>query len=323
MDCKKRHLIGLLLFIAIVTTDKVSADDALSLYVDNDSRLLKPNHNTDRHYTSGVKLVYLTQPDWSWLDSFSEWDAAGPEDTVDTAVGFFLGQNMYTPDYVGLPILRSNDDMRFAGWLYTGLFAQRATEHKLDHLEMNVGVIGPSSLTEQSQKCLHKLLNSTDPVGWNGQVADEFAFDLTYMRQQRLVNGWFQPTEQSDFITEYGFTAGSVHRHAQAGVMVRYGFNLGNTFAPGRLSLPSGISSLRTESLKSGYLFARAAGRAVEYNRFLGGLDTEPLVGELQVGAVYNYKQLEIGYAQTFLTHEFEEQGSSDGYGTLTLTWRF
>ena len=143
------------------------------------------------------------------------------------------------------------------------------------------------------------------------------------MRQQRLLDGWFTPTDKTDWLAEYGFTAGSVHRHAQAGLTFRYGFNLGNTFAPGRLEIPSGVSTFRKPAQKSGYLFARAAVRAVEYNRFLTGLSTEPLVGQFQLGAVYQYKKLEIGYSQTFFTQEFKQQSGTDSIGTVTVACRF
>jgi len=237
---------------------------------------------------------------------------------------FFLGQNIYTPDHADDPAKRSHDDMVFAGWLYTGLFAQRATDHLLDHLELNIGVIGPSSKAQQLQRCIHDMLSSNDPIGWDDQLSDELAIDLSFMRKQRLRNGWFKPTESTDFIAEYGFTAGSVHRHLQMGITFRYGFNLDKTFGPARMALPSGISTLRKdENSRSGYLFVRATGKAIEHNRFLTGLDHEPLMGEFQIGAVYQYKKLEFGYSQTFFTREFEKQSGKDSFGAFTLSWKF
>jgi hypothetical protein len=312
-----------LIFLTLLS-GHLFAEDSISLYLENDSRILKPNHNTDRHYTHGTKLVYLTQPEWEWLEDFSQWHVADSEQRADTVVGFFLGQNIYTPDHVDEPEKRSHEDMVFAGWLYTGMFAQRATDHLLDHLELSMGVIGPSSKAEQVQKAIHDLLNSDDPVGWDEQLSDEFAVDLTFMRKHRLKKGWFKPTESTDFIAEYGFTVGAVHRHLQTGITARYGFNLGNTFGPARMALPSGISTLRKGKVnQSGYLFARATGKAIEHNRFLTGLDHEPLMGEFQIGVVYHYKKLELGYSQTFFTREFEEQSGKDSFGAFTLSWKF
>lgn len=313
------------LFVCIVfmlLAGRAVADDALSLYVENDSRSLKPNGNTDRHYTHGGKLVYLTQPGWQWLDSFADWDPAG-DVPADTVVGFFVGQNIYTPDNVDNPARRKPEDRVFAGWLYTGLFAQRATDNLMEHIELNVGVIGPSSHAEQSQRCIHNVLNSNPPKGWEDQIGDEPAADFTWLRQQRLMDGCFAPTEKTDFLAEYGFTAGSVHRHAQAGLTFRYGFNLRHTFGPGRLDFPDGISALRKTDEKSGYLFARAAVRAVEHNRFLTGLSHEPFLGQFQVGAVYQYKKLQLGYSQTFFTQEYKQQTANDSFGALTVSWTF
>ena len=58
-------------FMIFFFAAEAMAEDVLSLYVENDSRLIKPNGKTDRHYTHGMKFVYLTRPDWQWLDDFS------------------------------------------------------------------------------------------------------------------------------------------------------------------------------------------------------------------------------------------------------------
>ena len=309
--------------VGAVFTGQAVAKDAVQMYVENDSRLLKPNHKTDRHYTHGSKFVYLTQPEWQWLKDFSQWDFAEDGQTVDTAVGLFVGQNIYTPDHVDNPGRRNPEDRVFAGWLYTGLFAQRATDDVMDHIELNIGVIGPSSLAQCMQEEIHDFLNTNAPIGWKNQLDDELAADIMVMRQQRLTDGWLKPTGSTDVIAEYGFTAGSVHRHLQAGVTFRYGTNLGKTFVPGRLELPSGVSSLRDKPAESTYVFVRAAGKAIQYNRFLTGLDHEPLVGEFQVGAVYKRNRLEVGYSQTFYTQEFEEQSGVDSIGALTVSLLF
>lgn len=310
------------LFLIGVLTGESFAADAVSFYLENDSRFTKPNGNTDRHYTNGGKIVYLTQPEWEWLKDFSEWHFAQEGQPVDTAVGLFLGQNIYTPDYCDEPDHRHPEDRVYAGWLYTGMFAQRATADKLDHVEVNAGVIGPSSHARETQDFIHDWINSNKALGWEEQLDDEFAMDVTYMRQQRFMDGFLKPTEHTDVIGEYGFTAGSVHRLAQAGLTFRYGYNLAGTFGPGRLTMPSGISTLRQES-KSFYGFIRTSAKAVEYDRFLTGLDHEPLVGELQAGLVYQSGRFEFGYSQTFLTREFEEQHGKDSYGAFTVSMLF
>ena len=322
---KKPGIITILFVCLLFTssTGHVVADNALSVYGENDSRLIKPSGKTDRHYTHGGKIVYLTQPDWQWLGDFAEWDAAGPDQPADTAVGFFIGQNIYTPDNVAKPARRKAEDMQFAGWLYTGMFVQRATNDTLEHIELNVGIIGPSSKAEEIQDEIHEWLRSNKPEGWDDQISDELAVDVTYMRKQRLLDGWLKPTDKTDVIAEYGFTAGSVHRHAQAGLTFRYGFNLGHTFGPGRMNLPSGISTFRKDTDKSGYIFARFGARAVEHNRFLTGLSPEPFVGELQIGTVYTYKSLEIGYSQTFFTQEYKQQSANDSLGAVSVSYHF
>lgn len=311
------------LLVALLAAQAV-AEEALQVYVENDSRMLKPNHRTDRHYTHGTKLVYLTQPDWECLEDFSQWwNFADEDQSVDTAVGYFLGQNIYTPDFVDKPWRRNPEDRKYAGWLYVGMFAQRATDDVMDHVELNVGVIGPSSQAQDVQEAIHKLLDSNDPIGWDDQLGDEPAADFMFMRQQRLLDGFLAPTETTDAIAEYGFTVGSVHRHLQAGLTLRYGYGLGKTFNPGRLELPSGAATLRDESVDSFYLFTRAAAKAIDYNRFLTGLDHEPFMGEFQVGAVYKHNQWEVGYSQTFYTQEFEEQSGVDSIGALTVSLAF
>lgn len=308
----------ILILLLFIRADSF-AKESLDIYLDNDSRLLKPNGATDRHYTHGTRVVYLLDdvPEWGLLDHFGGWSFDNKE--VDRKFGIFLGQNIYTPDDDEKPpARRSAEDMQFAGWLYTGFFMQRFNEDKLEHAELNLGVIGPSSLGENSQDCIHGLINS-EKGKWEDQIADELAVDLVYMIRERV--GSFGSSERFDVLAEYGFTAGSVHRHAEIGFILRYGVNLEGDFGPGRLDFP--ISPSYHGEPRASYLYLRLSGRAVEHNRFLTGLTEEPLVGALQLGLMHHYKSLNFGYSQTFYTQEFKEQKGNDSIGSLVLSWAF
>jgi lipid A 3-O-deacylase len=301
-----------------------ASGQTFTIYLENDGTFLKPQHRTDRHYTAGLKLVYTHQPDCNWLKGFAGWNKFAPEnEQVHTAVGYFLGQDIFTPDHVGHPELRKGDDRVFAGWLYGGVFVQRAKEDQMEHFELNLGVIGPSALAEESQRDVHRFIGADKPHGWENQLNDEFAADFTYFKRQRADAITFKRTENFDSHIEYGFTAGSVHRNATLSVLFRGGVNLPNDFGPGRLEAPACATDKTRDDLTHLYLFTRLGGKLVEFDRFLTGLSEKPLVGVLQVGVGWRYKFFEMTYSQTFMTKEYDEQHGEDSYGSLTLSYRF
>jgi lipid A 3-O-deacylase len=299
--------------------------ETITLYVENDGTFIKPYHKTDRHYTNGTKLVFTHQPnDVTFLNDFSRWNNFGQNDgDVTTSLGYFLGQNIYTPDHVDSPEERDKDDRVFAGWLYGGIFLQRAADNQMEHLELNMGLTGPSARGDQTQSFVHKVVGSPDPEGWDEQIRDEFHADLTWLRRQRISEQYLKRTENFDSHLEYGATAGSLHRNAVAGIIFRYGLNLPNDFGPERLEAPASGCIAKPVDIHTAYIFTRIGGKLVQYDRFLSGLDTKPVVGQFQLGVVYRYKSLEASYSQTFLSNEYEEQDNSDSYGAINLMWRF
>jgi lipid A 3-O-deacylase len=306
-------------------TGMVSGQETFTLYVENDGTFIKPLYRTDRHYTDGVKLVFTHQPnDVNFLKDYSRWNDFGKNDgEVNTALGYFFGQNIYTPDHVDDPAERARHDRIFAGWMYGGIFMQRAADNQMEHLELNLGMIGPAASGATIQNFVHEVIQAEKAEGWGNQLTNEFEADLMWLRRQRVSEQYFKRTENFDSHLEYGATVGTLHRSANLGIIFRYGLNLPNDFGPGRLEAPASACISRPKTTQTAYIFTRIGGKLVEYDRFLSGLTTEPAVGQWQVGAVCRYKSLEVSYSQTFLTREYREQGSTDSYGAINLMWRF
>jgi hypothetical protein len=301
-----------------------SGQETFTLYVENDGTFVKPVYRTDRHYTDGAKLVYTHQPDCNFLKDYSRWNGFGQNDgQVSTALGYFFGQNIYTPDHTDAPALRDKHDRVFAGWLYGGIFAQRASDNQMEHLELNLGMIGPAARGKQTQDFVHSAIGVEKPEGWDNQLGDEVEADVTWLKRQRVDERYLKRTENFDSHLEYGFTAGSLHRNANLGIIFRYGLHLPNDFGPGRLEAPASACIEKPAEVQTEYLFTRIGGKLVQYDRFLSGLETEPAVAQFQVGVVYRYKSLEVSYSETFLTREYREQDSTDSYGAINLMWWF
>ncbi len=187
--------------------------------MENDGTFVKPLYRTDRHYTDGVKLVFTHQPDVNFLKDYSRWNDFGQNDgQVSTALGYFFGQNIYTPDHADAPAIRDRHDRVFAGWMYGGIFAQRAADNQMEHLELNLGMIGPAASGGAIQNFVHDVIGVEKPKGWENQLGDEFAVDVSWLRRQRVAERYFKRTENFDSHLEYGFTAGSVHRNANLGI---------------------------------------------------------------------------------------------------------
>lgn len=303
------------------TPPETKRSDLISTYYwENDGSFFKPNHRTDRHYTNGAKITFTHHPHWPWLQNLTDLPGR-PDGRIETALGYSIGQNIYTPDHVDEPARRRPKDRIYAGYLYTGLYHQRANDHLFDHLELNVGIIGPSARGEQAQQDVHNLFNLVEPLGWEAQLDDEFAIDLIYLRKWR--QNLRQPDDktQAQLIPEMGFMLGSVNRNFSFGATYRFGANLPDDFGPGRIIAPVAATGNKTNHRKiSCYGFVRAAGKLVEHNRFLTGLSAEPFMGEFQAGLTLSCQRLALTYSQTFWTREFAQQSGKDAIGALVLS---
>src|ERR1700722_4485474 len=130
-------------------------------------------YHTDRDYTNGVQIAWTTAPDdtpdWA-IDAARLIPFFGQSGEVLTT--YAIGQNIYTPSNLHLvdPPLT---DRPYAGYLYLAMGVIQKTETDLDEFQVQLGVVGPDSLAEESQKFVHSILNDTIPKGWGTQLHNE------------------------------------------------------------------------------------------------------------------------------------------------------
>ena len=227
-----------------------------------------------------------------------------------------------------------HDERPYAGYLFGGVYLQRSNDKVLDHLQLDLGVVGPSSMADSLQQEIHSLFEADNPRGWDNQLHDEFTYQFTFRRKWRHdfepVN-LFDSTLNHQVIPQVDLAVGNVYRHVSAGATWRIGINLPDDFGPGRLADVADATGGPGKDA-GGYGFVRVAGRAVEHNMFLEGnssrdshgVDAEPFVGEVQAGiAIYgNYSgwQLQANYSQTFISEQFDTQKGADSHGALMVS---
>jgi lipid A 3-O-deacylase len=287
--------------------------------------------NRDQYYTNGMRIAYLT----------AEKDAPGPARLIARYLPFSgkapyrislaAGQNIYTPTTIRQPV-PPTDDRPYAGWLYgsIGLVSDRG--NRLDTALLTVGVVGPASLAEQTQKQIHRWTNSPQPLGWDYQLKNEPGAVLTLERKWR---SWlrYRPFGLGMDVTPHiGMSLGNIQTNAETGLMVRAGYNLPQDYGPPRIrpSVPGSDFFVPTEKI-GGYAFAGLEGRAVARDIFLDGntfrdgpsVDKEIFVGGLQAGLAATYGRYRLSYTHVLQSREFKTQRNNSQYGAVSLAIRF
>jgi hypothetical protein len=298
--------------------------------------------DTDRHYTHGTRLAWVsdkagTGPGWV-RDLLGR--AYPFADVRGGRIGFALGQNIYTPENISRGDLIA-DDRPYAGWLYGAASVHAETRQNLlgrkldvlDTVEMQLGMIGPLSLAEPTQKTVHELIDTTRPRGWSHQLDTEPGIALLAERKWRTPET--KPGARGiafDVIPHLGAALGNVYTHVNAGAMARIGRNLAFDYGPPHIQPAlSGLEAIDSGGEVGWYLFAGVEGRAVGRNIFLDGntfsdshsVDKHTLVGDFQVGAALVAGRFRIAYTHVFRTREFENQNEPDRFGAVSISARF
>lgn len=327
----------------------------LRVYWENDGSFADPTDSYDRGYTNGFVVTADHQPDWAeHLAAYMPFADAFEQRHGDTrtAAGYVLGQLIFTPRSI-TTVAPIPGDRPYAGYLYGGVYWQRQADFHgrddaavLDHFELNLGVVGPSSLAEDIQTWVHDTYDGDTPRGWANQLDDEFAYQFYYRRKWRFDTGEmtlpFLGDVDTQVIPQVGVALGNVYRHAEASVTARFGFNLPDDFGAGRINdlrSATGDPALAHDGW-AWFAWGRVGGRYVEHNTFLDGsntqnpspsIDKEPFVGEIQAGVAISYHDgpytFEFTWGLTLQTDLFDAPAGSNAddvtasYGTMTFSF--
>lgn len=300
----------------------------LSFTVENDSFF-----GTDRYYTHGFRLQYMHKPNEvpGWTSSFLTNFPTLGMDVRGMRIGFALGQELYTPANISRRTLNEND-RPYGSWLHGSMVFRRSgllsdTFPVIDEMELDVGVVGPEALGEDTQTWWHEVTDYAEPRGWGHQLSTEPAIQLYFSRSVqmgfRTENYW-----GLDIVPHTRVALGNIYVFGEVGTLFRGGYNLPSEYVISPLDSFSTHPSYDPPKW-SAYIFAGADGRVVGRNLFLDGntfedshsVDKESLVADLRAGGAVRYGPLEMVASAVHRTREFEQQIEDENF--LSITFQF
>lgn len=288
---------------------------------------------TDRYYTSGFQFAWRSSSydPPAWLAFLTDRPSLIFPPGGTPRWGLAFGQNIFTPADTDR---RNPDplDRPYAGWLYGTINLTSYTAREYGSIELQVGVVGPSALGEQTQNNVHDFLNIDRAFGWNYQLKDEPGVNVILTRQWRFNSDPVWDDIAIGFVPTVMASLGNVQTYAGAGLMVRFGNELEADFGPPRMR-PSvaGSAFYQPDGRWGWYVFGALEGRAVAQDIFLDGntwrdsrsVEREPLVGDASAGVAIIMPFARLTIAYTARSREFETQRNSAQYGSASLSFRF
>ncbi|MDA1072214.1 MAG: lipid A deacylase LpxR family protein [Proteobacteria bacterium] len=288
----------------------------------------------DGQYTHGMQAEWLSAPgdvaDFirQGADVLPLFNTGG-----DLRGSFTVGQSMYTPDDIDDPDVIAND-RPYAGWLYSNFGLLSDTGQRLDKMVLSLGVVGPASFADRTQKWFHEVIDSPDPKGWSNQLHNEPTINLFYERQLRMLSPFKVLGIEGDLTPHYGGALGNAFTYGAVGATIRLGTDLVQDYGPPRIqpSLPgSGYFTPRGWDQPNAYLFAGVEGRAVARNIFLDGntfgsshsVGHKVFVGDLQFGAAITWGDMRLSLTHVIQTKEFDGEDGGDQFGAVSFSMAF
>ena len=306
-----------------------ASEGVLNLLIENDVFV-----NTDRHYTSGVMLNYVSNIDEGprrLQDLGIAFPGIEAQDKMHVAIS--IGHEIYTPlDIETTELLE--EDRPYAGHIYlaTGFTVENPDE--IETWRLSLGLVGPGARAEVIQNSLHRKIGVDEALGWDNQLKNEVVLSVAYEKKWlRLArSGTFAKYFQVDLLPHVSAAVGTPLTYAGVGGMVRFGQGLDHDYGPPRVrpSLPVSQYYDRMRG-PSWYFFAGIDGRFIAHNLFLDGnnfydshsVDKEWLVGDVQAGFVWNNSKFRLAYSHIYRSREYKGQAESDVFGSLSISAHF
>jgi hypothetical protein len=199
-------------------------------------------------------------------------------------------------------------------------------------LALGLGVVGPWALGEQVQNGFHDVIGQGHTNGWDTQLHNEPAFEVTTGRTWRLPTGELGGL-QSDFLPEITAGLGNLRVYGELGGVFRVGQGLDSDFGVARIRPGmSGDDAFHPTRPVAWYVFLGADGAGVAHDLSVQGstwsdspgAKLQPVVDEVEAGVAVMAFGTRLTYTQVVQTQEAQHQkGGLHQLGSLALSVRF
>ena len=291
--------------------------------MDNDILL-----GNDNGYTNGIYFSWFSLDDENkklkpdWLSTPLAW-SINRKSAERTLQAYSLGQVMVTPNDITIEDPPLNELPYSGSLLFNSTFITMEAS-VADSIVTVVGIVGPSSGAENTQKWVHEQIGADEPRGWDTQLGDEIVFQLS---RARLWRTWSAADDDMDLLTMADAGLGNLSSYVSSAVLVRYGRDLSRSF-PTPLFINT--RSANPVATRGGwYLFAGVRieylfnaiytdgntfrdSRSIDYDRSQVGLTT---------GLTYSWQEISITFALYESNASDKSTRDYTRFGTLTFGW--
>ena len=286
----------------------------------------------DRGYTNGISFSLIPdngktpEPVAGLIRPMTS--LASPDQSLPYSIS--VEQLIFTPNDITDPELPP-DDRPYAGWLNVTANSFAIEGNQLERWQIGVGIVGPSSLAEQSQKSVHSLTGADKPVGWNTQLPDEPTLQLGWDRQWRMSTRSGRDGVLFEVAPTVGATVGNAVTGAEVGGFIRIGENIPLDFGPPRLgSLAGGSGLFEPEKGFGWYLYVGAAAQYTAHDMFLDGsmfqdtpsVSRDHVKGQAYLGFACYHGPTRIAFTHVRETRAFDRQEEPGRFGAVSISWR-
>lgn len=312
----KSFLLSLIAIFFFCEVNAQSFKNEFGFKTENDAYLATLN---DRYYTNGLFIYFRRALNPNNLSENVE------KKTYEISVG----QKIYTP-YWGMVAKKEDQDRPFAGYLYAG--AAYSVFYKKESLlktSIEIGTVGPNSLAQDAQEFLHKTVGFYTPAGWEYQIKNEIAVNLSANYSKLIIRS----NDNAVDLSGNGYAnLGTTFSGVGASAVFRAG-KLNQLFNSAYHNAVIGESKIKRLNNSEFFFYLKPQLNVVAYDATIQGslfnnnspltFGVKPIVFEQQFGVNYSSQRFTIDFNVIFKTKEVKSAAKAQNYGGLSLYYRF
>ena len=246
------------------------------------------------------------------------------------AVSYMIGQLMQAPSDLTVPTLITNE-APYAGMLFWTANLHAFDERVADRLSLTLGVVGPASGAEQTQKWVHDKTGADEPMGWDNQIENEPVFQVSAERLLRLAKFHTDKTVGMDVIGIGSGAVGTIESNLAVGIGARLGRGLDRSFPTANFMAAAQVNPLAGRITDGWYVFANVQGRFVANDIGINGntfkdshsVPLEHWQAAAAGGVAIGFKSWAFLFSMVFATDRYEGQPDATKFGSLSITYKY